>query len=154
VLKKNPLKAYEKETGRSPIVGTMAGEGRNRRTSYTRRGCNVFNSGRPVSTPLGFWTEEDIWEYLETFFVPYCNIYDKGYHRTGCIFCMFGVHRDEGKNRFELLKETHPHLWAYCMDKLGLRSVLGYMGIPIEDPIEYSMDIEALFGKGSDTPTK
>jgi len=34
--------------------------------------------------------------------------------------------------RFQKLKETHPKLWKYCMNKLGLKEVLEYMDIPYE----------------------
>jgi len=38
--------------------------------------------------------ENDIWDYLRKNRVPYCHIYDKGYNRTGCIFCLFGIMHD------------------------------------------------------------
>ena len=43
-------------------------------------------------TPLAIWKEEDIWNYIRTYNIPYSKIYDMGYDRTGCMFCMFGVH--------------------------------------------------------------
>lgn len=44
---------------------------------------------------------------------------------------------DEGQifdddNRFQRMKVTHPKQYAYCMDKLGLREVLEYIGVPYE----------------------
>lgn len=39
-----------------------------------------------------------------------------GCNRTGCIFCGFGCHLDKGKSRFELLKETHPKQYNYCIN--------------------------------------
>lgn len=38
-----------------------------------------------------------------------------GCSRTGCIFCGFGAHRDEGESRFQRLKRTHPRQYEYCM---------------------------------------
>lgn len=38
ILKKNPSKKYAKETGRHPIIGTMASESDLRRTEYINRG--------------------------------------------------------------------------------------------------------------------
>lgn len=38
ILKKNPAKKYEKETGRHPILGMMASESNLRQTEYIRRG--------------------------------------------------------------------------------------------------------------------
>jgi hypothetical protein len=45
---------------------------------------------------------------------------------------MFGLQMEMkkgGKHRFEKMAETHPRQYAYCMDKLGIREVLKFMGI-------------------------
>lgn len=52
-----------------------------------------------------------------------------GYKRSGCMFCMFGVHLEKSPNRFEMLKQTHPKQWKFCIEKLGLGEVLDYLGI-------------------------
>lgn len=75
VMKKKPCKAYEKETGRKAIIGTMAWESQNRRTAWLRHGCNAFESNRPTSQPLSFWTEQDILHYIKKYNVPYCSVY-------------------------------------------------------------------------------
>lgn len=125
VMKKDPVKRYEKETGRSAIVGTMAADSRLREISYLRHGCNSFE-GRAMSTPMAFWLERDVWNYLKKYGIEYSKIYDMGYTRTGCMFCMFGLHMDES-NRFDRMKITHPQIYNYCMDKLGLREVISYV---------------------------
>ena len=71
IMKKRPVKQFEKETGLHPIVGTMADEGGQRKSAYLKKGCNSFDGKRPMSTPLGFWTEKDIWDYLHKFEVLY-----------------------------------------------------------------------------------
>jgi len=124
VMKKSPIKAYEVRTKRVPFVGTMACDSSLRKTSYLKNGCNSFDSKRPMSTPLGFWEEDDIWEYVHKHNIKYSPIYDKGYTRTGCMFCMFGVHLEKGENRFQLMKKTHPKQYDYCINKLGCGKVL------------------------------
>jgi len=126
IMKKAPVKQYEKETGKGAIVGTMAADSNLRRQSYLQYGCNSFGD-RPMSTPMAIWLEEDIWAYIKKYNLPYSKIYDMGYTRTGCMFCMFGVHL-EPDSRFERMKITHPQIYNYCMDKLGLREVLRYCG--------------------------
>ena len=127
VMKKEPVKKYEKETGRGAIVGTMAADSRLRETSYLRHGCNSFE-GRPMSTPMAFWLECDVWDYIKKYNLPYSNIYDLGYTRTGCMFCMFGIHIEK-VSRFDRMRKTHPQIYNYCMDKLGLREVIRYCDI-------------------------
>ena len=131
-LKKRPFEIYNKKNNAVPFIGTMASDGELRRLEYLKSGCNAFNSKKPKSTPLGFWTEKDIWEYIKLEKLNYASVYDMGYTNTGCIFCLFGIHKEEGKNRFQLLKETHPQKWNYCMDKLGIREIMKYINLPIE----------------------
>jgi len=134
-LKKKPIYNYERETKKVPIIATMAHESLIRRQNYLKTGCNSFSIKNPISHPLGFWLEKDIWDYIHKFHIPYSSIYDKGYERTGCMFCMFGCHLDKEPNKFQRMQYTHPKLWEYCLKSindggLGLKEVLDYIGIP------------------------
>lgn len=145
VIKKKPAKKYEKETGRKPIIATMACESVMRQTQWLKTGCNAFDSARKISTPLAFWTDQDILLYLRTYAVPYCPIYGEivyengklkttGVSRTGCMFCMFGAHLEKEPNRFQRMKITHPKIHDYCMKPmadggLGLAKVLDFIGV-------------------------
>lgn len=140
VMKKDPQDRYAKESGRQPFVGVMTGESNRRELTYLQYGCNAFDTKRPRSWPLSFWTEDDIWNYIKSKNLPYSKIYDMGYTRTGCMFCMFGVHlehRAQGYNRFTQMKKTHPKHWDYCINKLGCGKVLDMMGVPY-DPADCS----------------
>lgn len=75
VMKKTPIKKYEKETGRKPFIGTMAYESRNRLNTWIKNGCNAFEAKSPTSQPLAFWTEQDILHYIKKYEVPYCSVY-------------------------------------------------------------------------------
>ena len=75
VMKKTPAKRYEKQTGRTPLIATMASESRLRYTKWMRFGCNAFEQTRPTSQPLSFWTEQDILHYIKKYDVPYCPVY-------------------------------------------------------------------------------
>lgn len=75
VMKKSPAKRYEKETGRIPIVATMAYESQLRRSKWVKSGCNAFDLKRPMSQPLSFWTEQDVLHYIKKYNVPYCSVY-------------------------------------------------------------------------------
>lgn len=149
IMKKRPAKQYEKKSGNKPIVGTMTCESQNRRTSWLRHGCNSFDSNRPISQPMSFWTEQDVLEYLSFTGIPYAPVYgdiiqdsNGKYHttkcdRTGCVFCGFGCHLEKEPNRFQRLKITHPKLWNYCMKPwseggLGMKEVLEYIGVKTE----------------------
>lgn len=141
IMKKRPFKEYSKQTGKRGFIATMASESRLRTSVYLKNGCNAINSSNPYSMPLGFWTEQDILQYLIEYNVPYCPIYgeikqDKkgkyyttGEHRTGCMFCMFGCHLEKSPNRFQRMKITHPKLYDYCINKLKCGEVLDFIGV-------------------------
>ena len=126
VMKKAPLKSFERKHKLKPIIGTMATESSIRKINDARYGCNAFDIKRPISSPLSFWKECDIWEYIKTKNIKYSKIYDMGYDRTGCMFCMFGLHMEKHPNRLEKMKATHPKQYDYCMKKLGIEDVLKY----------------------------
>lgn len=138
VMKIRPIQKYHKKTGRAGIVGTMAADSNSRKKQYLTHGCYLDHLSVPRCTPMGFWLEADVWDYLRGNSIPYSEVYDTGVRHTGCMFCCFGIAQEETPNRFELMKETHPGLHAYCMDKLGLRGVLNYLQIPTgcEPPTE------------------
>lgn len=128
ILKKNPAKLFEKESGLKPMVGVMAGESSVRRIN-AEKPCNAYDSKRPVSKPLNKWAEDDIWRYIKENSIKYSDIYDMGYERTGCAWCAFGVHLEKGENRFQKMKRTHPKIWNYSINKLNLKQPLEYIGV-------------------------
>lgn len=128
-LKKKPAKVFQKQTGLKPYVGLLASDSLIRESQYLKHGCTNLTPGKEKSHPLMFWRESDIWNYIHKHKLPYSCIYDMGYERTGCIFCMFGVHLEKEPNRFQMMKTTHPKLYHYCMTKLGLKEVLEYIGV-------------------------
>lgn len=135
-MKKKPFARYVKKTGRYPFVGTLAEESQQRKQSYFVHGCNRFDIKHPASNPLSFWRHQDILDYIDQTGIRYSKIYDMGHKQTGCMFCMFGVHLDTAKNginRFMLMKDQHPRQWSYCINRLGIGSVLDFIGVPYED---------------------
>lgn len=150
VIKKKPFYEFEKQTGKYPLMGTMAEESMLRESEWFKSGCNAFDDKCPKSTPMAFWTEQDVLQYLKITGLPYCSVYGdivadnegqtelfettKHYHctgcdRTGCMFCMFGVHLEKEPNRFQRMKFTHPKQYDYCINQLGLGKVLDYIHV-------------------------
>lgn len=129
IMKKQPIDRYVRKTQQAPIIGTMASDSKQRELFYLKNGCNIFTGKHRKSMPLSIWTEQDIWDYIDLYKVPYSPIYDMGYSRTGCMFCMFGVHLENPPNRFQKMKETHPKHWRYCIEDLGIGKVLDYIGV-------------------------
>lgn len=136
VMKKAPFKRFEKESGLYPIVGTMADESRLRFQQYMVGDCNQYSAKHPISKPMSFWNEQDVLQYLKRYNLPIASVYGDiieengklrttGVHRTGCMFCMYGVHLEPtGQTRFDKMRITHPQLYDYIMHKLNGEHVL------------------------------
>lgn len=144
VMKKKPSHDYIKRTGRKPMVAQMAEESRLREQRWLRYGCNGFNMTSPSSSPMSFWTEQDVLQYIKEEQLPIASVYGDvvymvepeqirisdlgidcgapealcttGCQRTGCIFCAFGCHLEKEPSRFQRLKETHPKQYNYCLN--------------------------------------
>lgn len=137
-LKKRPLARYVKQSGEVPLIGTMAGESILRRQQYIRRGgCNSYGGKVVASYPLSIWTDEDIWNYIRTFKVPYCELYDQGHARTGCMVCGFGAQYETSQNRFERLAESQPRAYAifmgYTNNGITYREALSRTGVKLPE---------------------
>lgn len=89
-LKKKPMKKYEKETGRKPIIATLAVESKMRESSYLKHGCNNFTKG--ASTPMGFWTEQDVLQYIYDNNIKIASVY-------GDIIFENGEYKTTGESR-------------------------------------------------------
>lgn len=146
VMKKKPAHQYHKKTGKVPFIATMADESRLREQKYLQNGCNGFNLKIPTSTPIAFWTEQDILEYIDTYKIPIASVYGdviktNKYHttgckRTGCMFCGFGCHLEKYPNRFQRLAETHPKQYDYIINTLGMGKVLDFIGVEYRPNID------------------
>ena len=140
VIKKRPIKQFQKKIQAYPIYATMAEESQLRLLGWLRTGCNSFD-GNVHSKPMSFWTEQDVLRYIVQNDLEYASVYGDivavddegneydshgmlmdgcklrctGCQRTGCIYCAFGAHLEKGETRFQRLARTHPRQYEYCM---------------------------------------
>lgn len=142
IMKVNPLRKFAKESGLIPIIGTTSDESGSREHNYIRYGCNAYSNKFPISTPIIFWTEQHVLQYLRENTVEVAGCYGEqvqrpdgkwkyaGVSRTGCMPCGFGAHLEARPNRFERMETTHPNMHKYVMEKLNGKEVFEYCGIP------------------------
>ncbi|WP_138481667.1 phosphoadenosine phosphosulfate reductase domain-containing protein [Dyadobacter bucti] len=149
IFKKEPFRRYEKETGRVPIVGTLAEESDQRTVSYMKTGCITWDRGKESCRPLSIWTEKDIWDYADLHLIRFCSVYyDRtvevkqldgslamrnlpAERQTGCTICLFGLHLEpKGKpNRIQRLAVSHPIFYNVMVNKCGIGEMLEWMEI-------------------------
>lgn len=57
----------------------------------------VGGKDKILVSPIIYWTEQDVWEFLNTNGIPHCELYDQGYTRVGCICCPMSSPRQKMK---------------------------------------------------------
>lgn len=119
-LKKGPLKRYANQNNLyCSIIGTLAVESKTRMDDWIRHGSNIFGIKKDNQCrPLSFWTDTDIYQYIQIYQLQISKLYDLGYQRNGCMFCGFGISAEKRKcgiNRFERLSQTHPKEYEWML---------------------------------------
>jgi 3'-phosphoadenosine 5'-phosphosulfate sulfotransferase (PAPS reductase)/FAD synthetase len=71
-LKKEPIKTYKKATSRKSMTGMMAAEGGSRGGMTI---CNAYEASEPMSSPMLFWKDSDVWQYIEENNIEICSVY-------------------------------------------------------------------------------
>ena len=79
----NRKKRNEIETGDRKFSGTFDQWSEHQEKMVT---C-VGGKDKILVSPILYWNEKDVWDYLKRMHIPYCELYDKGYKRIGCIMC-------------------------------------------------------------------
>lgn len=139
VMKKSPIKAYQRKQKVYPYLGTLTEESKLREQKWLLHGCNAFDAKDKKSQPMSFWTNQDVLKYIRENNIEICSVYGdivavddngdeyepmpgvecnlkcSGCDRTGCIFCGFGCHLEKGEGRFQRLAKTHPKQYEYCI---------------------------------------
>ena len=72
--------------------------------------------GKHILNPIIDWSNEDVWEFIREYNVPYCKLYDKGYTRLGCIGCPMSTHRAEELERYPKYKRAYIRAFDRMID--------------------------------------
>ena len=78
--------------GRVVLTGIRAAESARRGKRRMVETCMNDPSKRYVH-PIIDWSEEDVWRYIRAEGLPYCELYDQGWKRIGCLFCPMLYHK-------------------------------------------------------------
>lgn len=79
-------KETKKSKGRYVLLGVRATESKKRQLGWDEITLHR-NTKQLTVNPIVFWTEKDVWEFIRERRILYCELYDKGYKRLGCIGC-------------------------------------------------------------------
>lgn len=75
----------------------------------------VSGKDKIIINPIIEWSDADVWDFLNNVVkVEHCELYDRGYHRLGCLFCPMAslkeqrrMERDYPKYKRQYLRTIH-----------------------------------------------
>ena len=59
-----------------------------------------YRTQKTMLNPIVDWLDNDVWEFIRTYNLPYCSLYDEGFKRLGCVGCPMAG-RSERENGFK-----------------------------------------------------
>ncbi|HIW87222.1 MAG TPA: phosphoadenosine phosphosulfate reductase family protein [Candidatus Onthomorpha intestinigallinarum] len=87
----------------------------------------VRGKDKIIVSPIIYWNERDVWEFLNVNGIPHCEIYDQGYTRIGCICCPMSQFRQKIKEI-----ERWPHVKRNWIKAIQYLKDNGYNSHPEE----------------------
>ena len=69
-----------------------------------------------VLNPIIDWTDAEVWEFIKAENIPYCGLYDEGFHRLGCIGCPMA--QKHGREREFARWPEYKKLYLLAFDKM------------------------------------
>ena len=100
--------------GSVKIFGIRAAESPRRRKMW--KILTVWKTGGWALNPILFWSDADVWQFIRERALPYCELYDEGFRRLGCIGCpMAGAH---GRRREFARWPGYARQWRRAFGKL------------------------------------
>ncbi len=90
-------------------IGVRASESSRRKGLWQPITMHSKN-GKPVMSPILYWTDQDVWNFIADEKLPYCELYDEpGICRLGCVGCPLA---GEKQMKFEFKRwPKHEQLW-------------------------------------------
>ena len=60
-----------------------------------------------VLNPIIDWTTDEVWEFIHRYNIPYCELYDQGFTRLGCIGCPMSTRKAKELEIYPKFKEAY-----------------------------------------------
>lgn len=76
----------------------------------------VNGKDKILISPIIYWTEHDVWNFLNSNKIQHCKLYDEGYRRIGCILCPMSNYKQKVRDL-----KRFPHVrnkWILTIKKL------------------------------------
>ena len=106
------LKERTGEKGDVIITGVRWEESKSR---SKRKICNWYKEKLQVR-PIVDWSEVEVWSYILSKDIPYCELYDKGWDRLGCIGCPLSSNQKRELQAYPKYRENYIRAFNHMVE--------------------------------------
>lgn len=79
---------------------------------------SCYKQAKTLVNPIIDWEDSDVWEFIHEYNVPYCELYDCGYKRLGCIGCPMNSTSAEELARYPKYKKLYIRAFDQMLEGL------------------------------------
>lgn len=79
---------------------------------------HCYRTQKTMVNPIVDWTDDDVWEFLNSNNIPHCRLYDEGFTRLGCIGCPLSGSENMERDfaRWPKYKEMYIRAFQHMID--------------------------------------
>jgi phosphoadenosine phosphosulfate reductase len=93
--------------GRTVVTGIRWAESSRRANRQMVESCT--KDAKYFLHPIIDWSNEEIWKYIKDNNLPYCKLYDEGFHRLGCVMCPMQHDITRDRERWPKIYAAYKH---------------------------------------------
>lgn len=79
---------------------------------------NCYQHNKTLVNPIIDWDDGDVWEFIKTYNVPYCSLYDKGYKRLGCIGCPMSTKQKQELEAYPAYRDSYLRAFKKMLENM------------------------------------
>jgi len=102
-----------------------------------------YRTNKTLVNPIIDFDEDDVWEFIKEYSLPYCGLYDDGYKRLGCIGCP--MRRGEGMRkdfeRWPHMMKMYEHAFEDMLEERNRRGLDTRIGNSGKEILEWWMGL-------------
>jgi phosphoadenosine phosphosulfate reductase len=109
----------------------------------------INGKDKVLISPILYWSNSDIWQFIRSRKIPYCELYDEGFHRIGCMFCPMSRPKAKQKEaiKYPGVVRAYKKAIRYCIENYGYGNRYNMTADEIFDCWVNNQSFSAVIGK-------
>ena len=117
---------------------------------------SCYKRNKTTVNPIIDWSDADVWTFIRSNGIPYCELYDEGFHRLGCVGCPMATQKNRERDfkRWPKYKAAYLHAFEKMLEvrKARNKPFLGrgkvqFVNATAQDVFNWWMEYDILPGQ-------